>query len=201
MERKYYTYGEILFSFREEYKRNEELLKKLKNYVLITGKDVEDYSFKTKFSNIYLKVKMRQGIIEKFLTQMSKLIGIDSNDINILTYLLSTNGEMKIVDSEGFGLIPQYKIENPEVAKKIAKEAQKYCIDFLKGTYFGRCAYYKGNVPVSGERMYIKQDSFDILLPSSKSPFRTISYYPNDILVTKRCLKYKNACWSNSRKS
>ena len=62
MEKYEYSYGEILFALREEYRKNEELLKRLKQYVLISDSQVADYNFKKQFNSIYLRVQMKQNL-------------------------------------------------------------------------------------------------------------------------------------------
>ena len=129
---------------------------------------------------------MRQGLIQRTLEKIGKFIGFSSEEIDTITYSLSPGNPIRIVDTEKIGFIPNYQVENPEIANKIIKEVSNYPIDMLGGTQFGRCSYFKGDVAVVGERIYIKREGVDILLPSSKSPFRSITYYPQDILVTKR---------------
>lgn len=187
MEKYEYSYGEILFALREEYRKNEELLKRLKQYVLISDSQVADYNFKKQYNSVYLKIQMRQGLIEKFLNKIGKLIGFAPEDIETFTYHLTTYNPMELIDVDRVGFIPKYTINKSEEARKVAREIEKPSIDSYSGIYFGRLSYYKrDNTPVVGERMYIKNEGFEILLPSPKSPFKTISYYPQDVVVTKR---------------
>ena len=181
-----YTYGEILFSFREEYKKNRDLLNVLKQYISVVDNSVKDYNYRSNFSGIYLNIQMKQSMIERALTKITQFMGFTPEEADTITYSLSNGDPIKIIDSEQVGFIPKYKVSNPELVRGIVKEIKKYPIDDLNGTHFGRCSYYKGDKAVTGERMYIKRDSFNILLPSSKSPFKSITYYPQDILVTKR---------------
>lgn len=103
MEKKFYTFEEILLALRDEYIKNQLLLKKLNKFYEVYGKSLDEYYIGPKFKEVrsdgslicdkhlYLhvheKVNKLRGAIVKLLNRHADMIGHIVYDIN------SSNGQ------------------------------------------------------------------------------------------------------------
>lgn len=97
MEKEFYTFEEILLALREEYIKNQMLLKKLESYFLVSGKSVELYQINSKFQEIsvdgtfydkhlYLYVKEKDNKLRKAIV---KLLNPSADIIKSVVYDIS----------------------------------------------------------------------------------------------------------------
>ncbi len=71
MNKESYTFSEIVFGLRKEYQKNQKLLEELKKYIIVEGKDNNDYVLKT---NIFRNVKLISLEINNKQSKLMKII-------------------------------------------------------------------------------------------------------------------------------
>ncbi len=71
MNKESYTFSEIVFGLREEYQKNQKLLEELKKYIIVEGKDNNDYVLKTK---LLKKIKLINLEINNKQSKLMKII-------------------------------------------------------------------------------------------------------------------------------
>ena len=81
MNKESYTFSEIVFGLREEYQKNQKLLEELKKYIIVEGKNNDDYVLKTeilrKIKLISLEINNKQSKLMKIIEYLSfKYLGI-----------------------------------------------------------------------------------------------------------------------------
>lgn len=116
MEKAFYTFEEILLALREEYIKNQLLLKKLENYFVISGKKIDSFQINSKFQEIsvdgtlydkhlYLYVKEKNNKLKQAIV---KLLNPSADIIRSVVYDI-TKGSDKCYSFKKSGINPSSK--------------------------------------------------------------------------------------------
>jgi len=136
MEKKFYSYEEILLALRDEYLKNQALLEKLEQYIYIACDKVESFEFRSLFKDIVRDQIMHEKEIHFVITERLSIIKEIINKLHCLWY-------------------KYYDMQNQIFYKIIEKDNNYY---FNESTIRGRFTTIKPQINI------INQEEFDKLV-------------------------------------